>query len=188
MDHGLRTSLFRTYKLIIFGLGCLLMLSLAANVVTAYLAWSMHKQERVVVTPMVYHQPFSVSGTIASPAYLRQTALSFLYLLLNVTPESVSKNQQLVLSYTTPELYPALEKVLSREKHTIKTNAVSSVFYPDHVSVDSQNNQVDVTGVLHVHAGVIPLNPESKHYRLSLTLTNGRVQISRYQEVKSHGL
>ena len=84
----MRGNLDRSRRTISFQ-AALLLASVAANIVTALIAYRLVGYERVIVVPPAVHKSFWVENDRVSAEYLEQMGYFLIQLALNVTPQSV---------------------------------------------------------------------------------------------------
>lgn len=137
------TARNNTTRLVSLIIGGLILLIFILAVAVARLAFTnidlVHKRP-VIVTPMQYNAPFSVSENQADADYLRMMTLSFLALRLNVSPETVDMNHAFLLSYVKTETLQNFTSVLDDESKRIKDNSVTGVrpgIYPPRRKADA---------------------------------------------------
>lgn len=180
------TARNNTTRLVSFIIGGLILLIFILAVAVARMAFTnidlVHKRP-VIVTPMQYNAPFSVSENQADADYLRMMTLSFLALRLNVSPETVDMNHAFLLSYVKTETLQDFTSVLDDESKRIKDNSVNSAFYQTDITVYPANGRVDIRGVLKTWIGTARPDTEIKQFRLDLEYHNGLTRIARFVEV-----
>jgi conjugal transfer pilus assembly protein TraE len=184
MEVSARNSTTRTVAMIIVGLVILLFISVTG---ATYLIFTnralIHEQQRILV-PMAWNSPVTVSDTTADTNWYRSMALSFLALRLNVTPETVDSNHQLLLSYVAPESRDEVKKMLTLEAASIKRSDAVSAFYSSEFKIYPLDGRVDVRGVLKTWIGNDKPITEIKSYRMDMHYYGGMTFIVRFIEVK----
>ncbi len=93
------------------------------------------RHEHIVLTPPSIERSFWVSVDAVSPEYLAEMSTFFSYLRLNVTPDTVEHQRQILLRYVDPREYGMLKDVLIAEQDRMNTQHLSSAFYPVNVQL-----------------------------------------------------
>lgn len=155
-------------------------------VLLATLIFYLSNRERIVITPPVIDRSFWVTNSQVSPEYLSEMTVFFAYLRLNVTPDTVDSQRQLLLRYVDPRYYGQLNDALIAERDRILQQHISSAFYPVNVQVNSKALAVVITGDLTSSIGTTPLPTQRVTYAVTYRYNNGRLFVSQFQEVHSH--
>lgn len=145
---------------------------LLANVLlTAGLIYAV-RQHTVTVIPPRLQQPVTVSNHSVDDAYLQQMAEYFLYLKLNITPETVGRQYTQLLRYVDPTSYHEIQPRLLQEAKRIQQQKISSNFVVSAVAIASATKQVKLQGTLKKWVGSRPLAPEPSTYLITMAYNN----------------
>lgn len=195
MKYRIKESRNKIMGYVIITLSSLLVVSLFSSVISGLLAWHFATTQRTVTVPMFFNQPFSSDAKGGDVSLMNMMAVSFSYLRLTVTPETIDGQQKALLSHVPAASRDALKKVLDVEAEYIKRNGVSSVFSISDINTISPTEAL-VTGTLSASTtnGKLPavdgtttpapLKPEEKTYHLKIQYINGIVELLDFSEIK----
>lgn len=131
----------------------------------------------VILMPPVMSQQMTVSDVKPDASYLQQMSLFLMGLKLNVTPNNVQYNFELLLDYVDAKAYPSLLDSLSNQAKFVKKQKLSAVFYADDVQVDPKHLMTKVSGVIEKTVGTRRLDPEKVSYLMEYKYNNGVLSI-----------
>ena len=158
---------------------------LLSNVVLAFLVyWSVLHESRWIVPTTIQHE-FKLSDYAVDDSYLRQMSLFFINERLNVSPETIDSSHQLLLESIAPKYYHVLSDVLADEAATVRTQKISSVFYPLGMTIDSKGLRVEIDGILHRYVGERALPPVHKQYLLTFQYHLGDLKILSFVDLSN---
>lgn len=183
MQHQARLSSNRIIAIGFLCLGVVVLLSLTVNIIQAINNYRLQSEQKVVVTPMLYNQPFAVALNTADTAYLQQMALSFMALRLNVSPETVEAAHAILLKFVKPAAQNQLKVQLALEAKRIKDSNVNAAFYQTAIRVYPNDQRIDVQGELKTWIGDGKPLSEIKHYVLFLERLDGMTRLVKFVEV-----
>ena len=183
MDHGARLSTTRVIGVGFLCLSFVTILSLVINVIQGINNYRLQNEQKVVVTPMLYHAPFAVSQNQSDASFLEQMALSFISLRLNVTPETVDAQHDQLLKFVYPASQNDLKILLAEDAKRIKENNVNSCFYWTFARAYPIENRVEVRGELKTWIGNSRPYSDFKHYVLQFNRFDGISWLTRFGEV-----
>lgn len=183
MEHQARLSSHRIIAIGFVCLGMVVLLSLIINIIQAVNNYRLQSEQKVVVTPMLYNQPFAVALNTSDTAYLQQMALSFIALRLNVSPETVEAAHAILLKFVKPAAQTQLKVQLAMEAKRIKDSNVNAAFYQSTIRVYPNEQRVDIQGELKTWIGDGKPLSEIKHYVLFLERLDGLTRLVRFLEV-----
>lgn len=171
------------------GLASLLVLSGMGNVLTGSLAWHFATTQKTVTTPMTYNQPFTSDAVGADASGMTMFASSFIYWRLNVSPENIDNNQNMLLGFVPSTERDALKKALDIEAERIKKGGITTRFDTKDIRVMSDGS-VEFSGTLKSATtnGAIttPLKDQAKTYRLKISYKNGIVNLHSFEELQQN--
>ena len=185
MDHGARLSTTRVIGVGFLCLSFVTILSLVINVIQGINNYRLQNEQKVVVTPMLYHAPFAVSQNQSDASFLEQMALSFISLRLNVTPETVDAQHQQLLRYVLPASQNSLKVQLAEDAKRIKDNNVNATFYMTSIRAWPAENRVDIRGELKTWIGDSKPYSEIKSYVIQFSRVDGVSWLARFGEINN---
>lgn len=160
--------------------------SLLLCLLLVVLCFYLSNRERIVVVPPTIERSFWVSNSEVSADYLSQMTTFLAYLRLNVTPDNVNNQRQLLLRYTDPAFYGPFNDQLVADQDRIAAEHVSSAFYPVGVEVDAKKLIAVITGDLTSSVGTTQIPPQRVTYAMHYRYVNGRLWLTQFEEVKPH--
>ncbi|CAN5421498.1 TraE/TraK family type IV conjugative transfer system protein [soil metagenome] len=143
-------------------------------------------RERTVITPAVVERSFWVSNSEVSSEYLSEMSSFFAYLGLNLTPENADSQRHIFLRYTDPKYYGVLNNHLIAQRDRIKEQHIATAFYPINVKVNTKGLTALITGDLISSVGTVQLSPQRVVYEITYRYNDGRLWVSKFEEVKPH--
>lgn len=161
--------------------------SLLLNVLLSLVLFCMIGQERVLLVPPNFSKSFWVSASHASPDYLSEMGLFFASLRLNVTPKNAKQQRDTLLRYVEPKQYASLKTRLQEEESRLIQQHVTTAFYPVDVKVNAEKSIVRIIGDMHSFVGDAALPIQRVTYDIHFAHHQGRLLVSSFQEVKTHG-
>ena len=157
---------------------------IVCNLLLGVLLWHQSGQEKTILVPTNLTKTAMVSDASVSANYLMQCALFFVDARLNVTPETIDADNQLVLSHTAPAYYANFNAGLIKESNLIKSQKISSVFYITNIKTDPQKLLATVTGTLKRWVGERALPDSKKQYDLHFMLNGNELFLTTFGEIK----
>jgi len=156
---------------------------LVSNIFLVWLVgWSFAHQKRTIV-PAEINQAFTVSDSKVDASYLRQMALFFIAERLNLTPSNINQSHATILQYTDSKFYHEFVSVLAKEKQSVITQNISSVFYPEEIIALPSELSVRVNGSLMHWVGNVALSSTKKNYKLKFSYKSGNLKVLSFAEV-----
>ncbi len=177
----LRADLAGTRRATAF-LALLLVASLLATLTLAVVALRQAGRERVVLVPPVVNKSFWVETGRASPEYLEQMGYFLAQLTLNVTPQSVEHQAQVLLRYAAPAAYGDLRTTMLSTAERVKRDGASTVFSPRDLLVDEATQRVGLRGLLTTFISDRRVSEISKGYVIELEYSAGRIFLKSFRE------
>ena len=159
---------------------------LIANILLIVFAMEQSKKVWTLVVPTVITAPFKVSQLHVDSQYLRQMSLVFLDERLNVSPETVSANHELLLSSIAPAHRAAIDEGLKAEATAIQSGKISSTFFLTSLKISKDTLSVIASGNLSTWVGERFISTEQRSYVIAYAYQGGRLVIQDFSEV-SHG-
>ena len=168
--------------LLLVGCGVLLVLSLVLAGSLAYV--STHQTQTLV--PPTLTEKVTLSPTKVDAAYLSQMATYYLWLKMNVSPETVLAQYGEILKHVDSRVYHSVEPQFAREANFIKSQKISSALFIENSKVDVKQLTVDVTGSLKQYALGVALPAKKKaHYFVKFAYGAGRLTILSMSRVEA---
>tara|TARA_B100001094_G_scaffold269524_1_gene273768 strand:- start:5253 stop:5813 length:561 start_codon:yes stop_codon:yes gene_type:complete len=145
---------------------------LVANIfLTAGIFYAM-RQHTVTVVPPTLSEPFTLSNQVVDESYLKQMSEYFLYLKVNVTPESVGRNYSQLLHYVDANSYAKVQPYLMEEAQRVKAQKISSMISISNIEISTETLQVKVSGILKKWVGSRALDEEQVTYLVTMQYNN----------------
>ena len=160
----------------------LLVGSIAVNLVMALTAYRLVGSERVVVVPPAVHKSFWVESDKVSAEYLEQMGYFLIQLALNVTPQSVDYQAQLLLQYVAPASYGEIKTSMTVVADRLKRDGASTVFSARNLLTDERALKVAIQGSLTTFIGDRRVSDVTKSYLVELQYAAGKLTIKSFKE------
>ena len=177
----MRSNLDRSRRTISFQ-AALLLVSVAANIMTALIAYRLVGYERVIVVPPAVHKSFWVEHDRVSAEYLEQMGYFLIQLALNVTPQSVDYQSRLLLQYVAPASYGEIKTAMTVVAERLKRDGASTVFSARNVTTDERALKVSIQGSLTTFIGDRRVSDVTKSYLVELQYALGKLTIKSFKE------
>ncbi|MDV7024454.1 TraE/TraK family type IV conjugative transfer system protein [Atlantibacter subterranea] len=170
------------------GLSVLALVSSTGNVITGSLAWYFATHQKTITTPMTFNHPFSSDALSADATGMTMFATSFIYWRLNVSPENIDNNQNMILGFVPSASRDVLKKTLDVEAERIKKGGITTHFETKEVRSMNEPGVVEFSGTLKSSTtnGAIttPLKDQEKTYRLKLSYKSGLINLLSFEELQ----
>ena len=157
---------------------------LITNVLMGSLALYTSIHQRVEITPFFGNPGYVKSNAMVDLHYLSLMSENFIYLRLNVTPETVRANQQRLLAFVDSAHFAAFSAQLEKETKVIMDNKISSHFEISDIRADSNKLRCTITGVLKRAVGSRDLRDEHLIYTLQYNYSFGQLTVTQFTHVK----
>ena len=164
----------------------LLIGSILANVVLAFLSVAMSGRERVVLVPPQIHKTFWVESDRVSAEYLQQMAYFLMQLTLDVTPQSVDHQAAVLLQYAAPGSMGELRTAMATSAERLKRDGASTIFSVSDLVVDAAGQRVGVRGQLSTFVSDRRVSEVSKGYAIELQYLGGRILLKAFRETQAN--
>ena len=164
----------------------ILVASLALNIIIALIAVRLIGSERIILVPPTIHQSFWVESDAVSAEYLEQMGYFLAQLVLNVTPQSVDYQSNLLLQYAAPASYGELKTAMAVAGERLKRDGAATVFSPSTLNVDQRAMKVAVQGQLTTFISDRRVSDVSKSYLIELQYALGRITIKSFKETNAN--
>jgi conjugal transfer pilus assembly protein TraE len=157
--------------------GCLAVIALL-QVILLYF-----RHERVVIHPPEMTQSYWVQGNRFSSSYLEEMARYMCHLMLDVTPDSLPLQAQILLRYAAPTAYGALKAQLVSDVNRLRQQQLCLHFVPKSTAVSLTSLSIKVTGELHRYMGTRRLDSEQRTWQVTFSQTKGQLFLKAFESV-----
>lgn len=187
MRYELKESLLsklsaRLNLMVVLSLGLLV-----SNIILSCIALHTTRNQRREIVPFGMSNGYVISDTAVDIHYLNLMSRNFIALRLNVTPLSVSSNNNILLSYIEPSLYTEFKKVLLNEEALIQSKKITSFFEVFNVESNPSELKTIISGNLNRYVGYRALKPEPKKYLIQYHYRSGVLSIVGFKELQGDG-
>ena len=161
----------------------LILFLILCNFLFGLLLWHQSGNEKTILVPTNLTKKSMVSSQGVDANYLLQCAMFFVDTRLDVTPNTIDANNQLILSHTVPQYYAKFKSGLDKEADLIKSQKVSSAFYVSNIQSNPSNLIVIVSGQLRRWVGERALASSQKTYQLHFSLNGSELFLTTFDEI-----
>lgn len=159
-----------------------LMLLFSNVILASFSGYALLHQKRII-TPFNSNVSYVASDSQVDAKYLDLMSVNLLDAHLDVTPENVQANNQLLLSYISPDAYAGFLKQLNEKTRIVKKEKMSSTFYRDKMQSYPNKLMTVVSGTLVQWVGYRQLQPMKKNYVLLYDYDGGRLKVRAIKEI-----
>jgi conjugal transfer pilus assembly protein TraE len=117
-----------------------------------------------------------------SSEYLEQMGYFLMQLTLNVTPQSVDHQANVLLQYAAPAAYGELRTALLAASERLKRDGAATVFSAQDLIVDERALRVGVRGQLTTFISDRRVSQVPKGYAIEFQYAGGRVFLKAFRE------
>jgi conjugal transfer pilus assembly protein TraE len=139
------------------------------------------KKERVIVVPAHFKQTFWAEGESISKEYLEEMTIFIAGLLLNVTPESLGYQKDVVLRYVSPEFYNIFQQRLIEEEEKLRKEGLCTTFRPKEVKVNEKSGEVIISGILSQYIGDKKVGQVEESYKAIYGYSSGILLLKGFE-------
>lgn len=159
-------------------------LLVVANVILAGVIALNYNKERIVMVPSMAPQyKMMISNNKASPEYLDAKSRNVLDLLLDITPNNVQAQQNMLIEMSDPKYRDELQSKLMDIATQIKNNNLSQNFYVQSIKIINKPNVVFVTGTLNQYIDKNIASSTRVNYKLTFSIKNFNAQIAGIEQL-----
>jgi len=162
------------FTVVVIGLAC---------VISVILSYGALKYQRTIILPPVVDRRIEISGNSVNDDYVKLFTRYTSSLLLNYTPYTFREQSNELLKLFTPEFYNAFNNKLTVMADNIERLSVSSVFYPQKLSINQEKHEVVVQGLRQQYSHGASIEDMQKKYIIRYKIINGRFQIDDIKEI-----
>ena len=163
----------RFFRLLTLGLVVVL------GVLSAAIGMKSFEPERVVVVPPRVHTSFWVEQETVSPSYYQEWGYYMVMLLLNVTPESVARQNEILLRHVSTRYRAEIRAQLAAAAERLQQEQLSTFFNVTDVRVDPTRSSVAFAGVLASYVEGRLIGTSDVAYMASFEVHNGTLHLHR---------
>ena len=160
----------------------LLGMSIASSFLLAMVLLSTKTKIQTILVPPEINRSITITNTSTSKEYLEEMGVFVAQLLLNASPTTIEKQNQVLLNYVAPEYYQALSQELIITKNYIKKNNISTFFIPRRVTGYEANNTVKLEGQFIVATGDNIANKSQRILLVTFKNNNGKISVISIKE------
>lgn len=168
---------FNLMVALVFGL-------LLTNILMASLVWYTTLHQKTEITPFNSTLGYMKSESNVDMHYLTMMSENFIYLRLNVTPETVHENHKRLLSFASSRGYNDFLAQLNREASLITIKKISSYFEIEDVGSNAKTLTTVIKGTLHRSVGLRALHEARITYTLTYRYHLGRLTLASFTHVE----
>jgi len=154
-----------------------------ASVLSAILSYSALKYQKIVILPPVVDRRIEISGNNVNDDYIKLFTRYTTDLMFNYTPHTFRGQSNELLRLVTPEFYNAFNGKLTVMADNIEKLLVSSVFYPQKLSINQAKSEVLVQGLRQQYTHGQAIKNKQMKYIIRYKIINGRFYIDDIKEI-----
>lgn len=155
-----------------------------SNVILAGIVAFIFNHERVVMVPaMAPEYKMMISSDKASPEYLDNYSRTILDLLLNITPNNVQAQQNMLIGMVDPKYRDELQDKLIEIGSQVKSNNLSQNFYIQNIRIINKPNVVFVTGTLNQYIDKNIATSKKINYKLTFNVRNYNARLTGIEQL-----
>ncbi len=143
----------------------------------------LHDKE-IVLIPNSLDEKTSIKSSKMSPAYLEAITRDAINLMLNVSPANAEYSAKSILKITHPAFYGQLKKDLNERNKDMTNRRITTLFYPQSMSVNETYDGAIVVGKLSTYLGKEEVLTEDKTYSITYSFEGFRPLIMDFYEVQ----
>jgi len=143
----------------------------------------LHDKE-IVLVPNSLDEKTSIKSNKMSPAYLEAITRDAINLMLNVSPSNAEYSAKSILKVTHPAFYGQLKKDLNERGKDVTNRRISTLFYPQSMSINEAHDGAIIVGKLSTYLGKEEVLTEDKTYSITYSFEGFRPLILDFYEVQ----
>ncbi|MBM3610924.1 MAG: type IV conjugative transfer system protein TraE [Alphaproteobacteria bacterium] len=147
---------------------------LLSNIILVSLSGNSH----VILVPPEITKTFWVDREEVSPEYLEQMASFLVHEILDVTPQSASRQRDLILKYVAPSFYNAFRKRLLKEEELLQKEQASTSFKITQITIDQK---ITITGIMDHYVASLKVKSAQETYEMTFIYKGGRLLLSSFE-------
>jgi len=142
-------------------------------------------KERIVVVPAYQQQSFWLDQANVSKEYLEQMSVFFIENLLNLTPDSIAYQRDVILKHVAPAFYRELKKRFIEEEERYRKECLTTNIKPMHIIVDEANKTTTTIGIFTSFIAGKQIKQTKDSYQLQFKYQHGRLLIESFKLIAS---
>lgn len=172
-------QILHTQRLVLcFVLVCLLI----SNMFLAGLVFS--QKSKTILVPPFLNKTVSLEGDSFSKSYIEEMTSFFIYLLLELSKDSISYKSERLLRHVDADSYETLKMYFKEEEKKLKDYNLKTSFTVTKLSVHNDNLGADITGVLKSFFVGEGEKESQASFRIRYKDEYGRLFIKRFDVIK----
>jgi conjugal transfer pilus assembly protein TraE len=157
-----------------------------AVIINSFFSYAALQYQKVVILPPVVDKRIEISGNEVNEDYVRLFARYAMTLLNTYTTGSAQGQfEEFVEHLVTPEFYPNIRNTLFTLVDTIQKLNITSAFYPQTITVDTENKTITVLGLKKEFTNTTLVESGKKQYSINYVIVNGRFYIDDIKELQN---
>lgn len=165
----------RMLKLIVIVIG----ITVLINTVMTYRALN---SQRTILVPPVIKSKIEITGDKASEEYIKSFTRYLCGLTFSYTHTTARGQFDELLTMYAPDTFPEAKRIFYNLADSIETAKNTSVFYIQRLGVDSDRNQIEVTGLKKQFVEDRMIDNGVRTYIIEYRIENGRFMIQKITE------
>lgn len=163
-------------------LSCVLVCLLVTNLFLAGIVFS--QKPKTILVPPFLNKTVSLEGESFSKAYIEEMTSFFIYLLLELSKDTLSYKSQRLLRHVDSDSYESLKTYFKEEEKKLKDYNLKTSFSVTGLTVHSDNLGADVTGVLKSDFMSEGIKESQASYRIRYKGDYGRLLLKNFDLIK----
>lgn len=158
---------------------------IVSNVILAgVLAFNINREKLIVVPQVAPEFKMWVEKSQVSNEYLVALSRNVLDLLLDITPSTVSAQQQALLNMVAPKYRATLKSKLDDIAEQLTKNNLSQNFYIQSIRIRKGKPIVYITGTLNQYIDKNSASEATQIYKLTFAVSNYNVQLENIETLE----
>lgn len=138
---------------------------------------------RTHIMPPAIEKGFWVSGTAVSDEYLEGMSDYVLSTILNVSPANVDYHNKQLLRLADPGAVGELRAALESSAARLKKDGASTLFSPDHITVDANNLTVKTSGLISTYFGDKQTSQVQRVWLVEFAMRHGKIYVKQVKDL-----
>ena len=180
--HATINSLHREAKFFRYLCVSLVIVIIALSI---FLSMQNYEPERIVIVPPTVKDQFWISQDQVSKSYYSQWGHYVMMLILNVTPDSVNFQNQMLLEHVATNYRSKIKAQLENVKRKIKEEKISTSFAVNNFFIDEEQSSIAFIGVLSSYVEGKKIADKETAYMAKFIVVNSRLLLSRFVETNT---
>lgn len=143
------------------------------------------KSEKTIIAPLELEHEYWVDGNRFAPNYLEDMAGYYTHLILDVTPNNILYQGDVILRSVEPGSHGAIKQKIFEDHQRLKKENLSLAFSPIEFQVHPEDLIVDVTGDLISYVSDKKIFQHRETYRVGFSSRGSRLFLKSFSLVSS---